>query len=296
MSNSESERECVVSLLESLVTTDGYHASRIHGVRFIRAANAARVPVVYEPSIVIIAQGRKVGYLGDHVYTYDAHNYLVLSVPPPFENETQATPEKPLLGVSITVDPTTLSELLLEMDDRGAVSETVQGIYSQPMTDELISALLRLLECLRSPADSRVLGSSIVREIIYRVLCGEQSAALRAVAARHSHFGQINKVLRRIHSDYSYSFDVETLAREASMSVSTFHHNFRAVTSTSPLQYIKSIRLHKARMLMVQEGIQASVAARQVGYESPSQFSREFKRFFGETPAEEAARMRAARG
>jgi AraC-like DNA-binding protein len=248
---------------------------------------------VYEPSIVIIAQGRKIGYLGDRVFTYDAHNYLVLSVPLPFECETQAKPGEPLLGVTVHVNPSTLAELLLEMDDTGSVAEAVQGIYSNPMTEELTSALLRLLECLSSKTDSRVLGPSIVREIIYRVLCSEQSGgALRAVAARHSSFAQINKVLRRIHTDFSTPIDVETLAREASMSVSTFHHNFRAVTSNSPLQYIKRIRLHRARMLMVQDGVHANIAARQVGYESASQFSREFKRLFGETPAEEAARMR----
>jgi len=155
---------------------------------------------------------------------------------------------------------------------------------------------VRLLESLQAPLDCRVLGPQIVREICYRVLCGEQSGALRAVAARRGHFSQISKVLRRIHADYAAALDVESLAREASMSVSTFHQNFRDVTSTSPLQYIKSIRLHKARMLMAQEGLNASVAARQVGYESSSQFSREFKRFFGDTPVEQAAKMRAILG
>ncbi len=294
MSNVTDDQKRVVSLLDGMAAAEGWQPSNLPGVSLLRVTEACpRGPVVYEPSIVILAQGRKIGYLGDRVFTYDAHNYLVLSVPLPFECETQAKPGEPLLGVSVHVDPSSVAELLLEMDDNGAVIDAVQGIYSNPMTDELTSALIRMLECMGSKSDTRVLGPAIVREIVYRVLCSEQSGgALRAVAARHSSFAQINKVLRRIHSDFSTPIDVETMAREASMSVSTFHHNFRAVTSSSPLQYIKRIRLHRARILMVQEGVQANIAARQVGYESASQFSREFKRLFGETPVEEAARVR----
>jgi AraC-like DNA-binding protein len=167
-----------------------------------------------------------------------------------------------------------------------------RGIFATPLHDDLCNAALRLLESLRTPAEARILGPQIVREITYRVLRGPQGDALRAVAARHTHFGQISKALHRMHADYSDSLDVETLARESGMSVSTFHHNFKSVTSSSPLQYLKAIRLHKARLLMVNEGLGAGVAAGRVGYESPSQFSREFKRFFGSSPADEAARIR----
>lgn len=285
----------LVELLETLATREGFSPSILDGVQFIRENNSVpRGPVVYDPRIVIVAQGRKKGYLGDEVYTYDAYNYLVLSVPLPLECETEATPDKPLLGVIVQVTPTTLGELLVEMDDDVAASRQIpRGIYSTPLTDELVSATVRLLECLRSGMDSRILGPQIVREIIYRVLCGGQGDVLRALATRQSHFNQIARILKRIHLEYSNSLDVETLARDANMSVSTFHHNFKAVTSTSPLQYLKSIRLHRARMLMVQDGLNASAAAGQVGYESASQFSREFKRFFGNTPADETARMRA---
>ncbi|WP_394827394.1 AraC family transcriptional regulator N-terminal domain-containing protein [Pendulispora albinea] len=308
MSHWIAARERVTSLLKELANAAcvargdeprscGMRPSGLDGVGIVSAFESLpRSPTVYEPSIVILAQGQKRGYLGDQVYTYDADNYLVLSVPLPFECETFASPAEPLLGISLHVDPATLGELLLEMDDTPPAGETAHGIYANPMTDELSDALVRLLECLRSPTDRRVLGRSIVREMTYRVLCGEQSGgALRALASRHSHLGQISKVLRRIHAEYSDNLDVETLAREAGMSHSTFHHHFRAVTSSSPLQYLKSIRLHKARLLMVQEGLNASVAARHVGYESASQFSREFKRFFGDSPAVDTAKLRAAR-
>lgn len=284
----------LVRLLEPLATREGFTSSALAEVQFLRARQARpREPVVYEPSILIIAQGRKIGYLGDETYVYDANNYLVLPVPLPFECATAVTPAKPLLGVSIRVDPVMIGELLLQMDDRAPAPGPVRGIYSTPLTEALADATVRLLQCLREPIDSRVLGGAIVREIIYRVLCGEQSAALRAVPARHGSFSQIGHVLRRIHVEYAQPVDVDVLARDAGMSVSTFHAAFKAVTSTSPLQYIKSIRLHKARALMMQNGLNASSAANAVGYESSSQFSREFKRFFGNTPTEEASRMRA---
>jgi AraC-like DNA-binding protein len=245
---------------------------------------------VYEPSIVIVGQGRKKGYLRDEVYTYDACNYLVLSVPLPFECETvEANPKKPALAVSIRVTPVVLGELLTEMDDDiGHNNAVPRGIYSTVLVD----AVIRLLECLRSPMDSRILGPRIVLEIVCRVLCGERGGALRAMAKRHSHFNQIAKVLKRIHLEDPNPLDIGTLAGEANMDVST-SHNFKAVTAVSPLQYVKSIRLHKARILMVRDGLNANSAAGMVGYESASQFSREFKRFFGNSPLDEASRMRA---
>ncbi len=285
-------------LLEPLATQQGCSESVLGGVRLIRSDRfLPRTPVIYEPSIVVIAQGRKIGYLGDKVYRYDAYNYLVLSVPLPFECETNATPEEPLLGISIGVDVGTVSELLLEMDDNSALSNSVpRGIGSTLLTDDMVDAITRLLQTLSSPLEARILGPQIVREIIYRVLLGEQGGALRALAVRHSRFGQIAKVLKRMHTDFGSELDISTLADEAGMSVSSFHSNFKAVTAVSPLQYLKSIRLHKARVLLVQDGVSASNAASSVGYESASQFSREFKRYFGCNPTDAAARVRALTG
>jgi AraC-like DNA-binding protein len=284
----------LVELLESMATEEGFSPSRLDAVQFYRANQSSpRAPVAYDPSIVIVGQGRKRGYLGDQVFIYDPYNYLVLSVPLPFECEMEASPEKPLLVVIVQVDPATVNELLMAMDDDRELSGSVPlAIYSTPLTDELTGATVRLLECLKTPPDSRALGRQIVREITYRVLCGPQGAALRAVAAPHSRFCQIARVLRRIHSEYHHELDVESLAGEANMSVSTFHHNFKAVTAVPPLQYLKSIRLHKARTLMVQDGLNAITAAGLVGYASASQFSREFKRFFGSSPMAEAAKQR----
>ena len=290
----------LTALLGKLATTQGIHpAATLEDVFLMRTDRPyPRMPVLYEPSIVIVGQGRKRGYLGDQIFVYDAHNYLVLSVPLPFECETEASPEKPMLGVSIRVDLGVLAELMMKMD-RGAApgAEAMpQGIYSTRLDARLSETTVRLLECLSDPVDARILGPGIIREITFRVLCGEQGGALRAAAALHSKFGQVNRALQRIHAEYAQDLSVEFLADKAGMSPSAFHQNFKTVTSTSPLQYLKTIRLHKARMLMVHEGLRAGVAAERVGYESSSQSSREFRRLFGVSPIEEADRYKRILG
>lgn len=285
----------LAEMIERLTTGDGYNDTALSAVRLMRVSTPiARGPVIYEPSIVIIAQGRKMGFVGDHSFVYDANNYLVLSVPLPFECETIASKDEPLLGLKILVEPSTIAELLIEMDNDQSKDEAdvLNGFVATALDGQLLDAAERLLKALSVPTEARILGPQIVREIIYRVLCGEQAAALKALVTRRSKFAQIAKTLRRIHTEFANRLDVESLADEADMSVSAFHHNFKVVTSTAPLQYIKSVRLHKARTLMVHEGLSANAAATRVGYESASQFSREFKRMFGNSPAEEAARMR----
>jgi AraC-like DNA-binding protein len=167
-----------------------------------------------------------------------------------------------------------------------------KGMMTTRMDERLSETVLRLLEALSSPLEARVLGPGIVREICYRVLMGEQGAAMRAALTSQGQFGRIAKALRRIHADYAADIDVGTLAAEASMSVPAFHVHFKSVTQCSPIQYLKSARLHQARLLMARSDMTAQAASAQVGYESPSQFSREFKRYFGRSPGEEASAMR----
>lgn len=254
-----------------------------------------RVPVMYDPMIVILFQGKKIGYLGEAVFQYDPDHYLLMTVPLPFECETLASPEQPLVGLSIGIDPQVLQTLLLDIGDDDSVIRPCTGscgVNSVALTSEILCAVERLLDAMANPRDANVLGPMIVREILYHILCGESGAALQALVNRHTHFSQIAKALRRIENHYADNLSVEQLATEVNMSVSAFHHNFKAVTNTSPLQYLKSYRLHKARLMMLNDGLRAGTAAVRVGYESASQFSREFKRYFGATPGDEVARLK----
>jgi AraC-like DNA-binding protein len=286
----------MVDLFDRLAPTNGFTHTRVPGVKLMRASRPMpRHPVMYDPTIVIVCQGRKRGFLGGQSFVYDAQQYLVLSVPLPFECETEASEAEPFLGIGIDIDLAMVAELLMLLEEsRTDVHDEPRGIYSTPLDPALCDAVERLLEALAAPLDARVLAPSIVREICYRVLTGVQGHAIRAALTHQQHFGRIAKALRRIHSDYDAALDVDTLAREAGMSLAVFHAQFKNVTSTSPMQYVKTTRLHQARLLMLQDGLNAGAAAARVGYESASQFSREFKRLFGLTPTDEVRRMRGA--
>lgn len=324
----------MIALLSALAPCEGYTQSALDSVRFMRANGPlGRTPVLHEPSIVIVCQGRKRGFFGDKVYVYDAQQYLVLSVPLPFSTETEASAEEPMLGVALRIDLAMLADLLLTLDhadageedptkgraakrhaarDEATRVEAAQGLatpmevkqgvtapddapvsmVATALDPRLSDAALRLLETLQSPVETHVLGPAIVREIAFLVLMGEQGGALRAALTSQGQFGKVARALRRIHTDFANALDVGRLANEAGMSGPAFHAHFKAVTHTSPIQYLKSTRLHQARLLMIRQGLTAAAASAQVGYESPSQFSREFKRFFGRSPGEETVYMK----
>ncbi|WP_410054176.1 AraC family transcriptional regulator [Cupriavidus sp. BIC8F] len=282
----------MTELMLELAPNEGYTQTVIDGVRLIRADRALpRQPVLYEPSIVVVCQGTKRGYLDEAVYLYNACHYLVLAAPLPFEAETLASAQHPLLAISIRIDLNTAAELALSIGDLARPASRAAGICSSPLDDRLADAVLRLMKCLGYRNEARVLGAGILREIYFRVLTGENGDSIRAALSHHGHFARINRALSRIHGEYDQDLSVSALADEASMSLAAFHAAFKAVTHTSPIQYLKKTRLHKARLLMVQDGLNASVAAARVGYESASQFSREFKRLFGRSPSLEAAQM-----
>jgi len=295
MTQANASIQRMVKLMEQLAPVEGYNLSALEDIRFLRSNRPlTRTPVLYDPGIVILCQGRKRGYLGDDVYVYDARHYLVVSVPVPFTMETDASESEPMLAVYMRLNFQLASELVLQVDEMpGPNNAQPKGMYASPMDQLLHCSTLRFLEAMSTPAEAQILGPSLIREIYYRILTGEQGGSLRAALNRQGHFGKISRAIRKIHGCYAERLDVETLANEASMSVPSFHVHFRSVTDSSPMQYLKSTRLHQARLLMLRNAMSASSAAFNVGYESASQFSREFKRFFGRTPQAEIEWMKA---
>ncbi|AJY11443.1 AraC family transcriptional regulator [Burkholderia dolosa] len=288
-------RERLVALLLELAPHEGYNLTALPSVRILRSNRAlSRTPVLYDPGIVIVCQGSKRGYFGGERYLYDEHHYLAVSVPVPFSMETDATPDRPLLALYLHLDFALAAELAERIDREGG-AELVQAprsMMSTPMDDAMHASVLRFVEAMHRPLEAAILGPALLRELYFRVLTGAQGRAMRSALAMRGQFGRIGRSLRRIHADYAQPLDVRQLAAEAGMSVASFHSHFKAITQVPPMQYLKSTRLHQARLLMVREDLTAEAAGYAVGYTSPSQFSREFKRLFGLTPAKETKRMR----
>lgn len=280
-----------ISLMHQFNLPEGFSESPLPGVRFFASQQAIpRGPLIYDPGICIVVQGRKIGYLGDRVIQHDADNFLLVSVTVPIECETFASPEDPLLGLYVDIDMPLLHELISELGDDGNSNPKNEKILPHAieparLEPEMADATKRLLKCLQSTADCRILGPGLVREVLYRALQGGQAPALYALASHNGHFARVARSLKLIQSDYASNLDVERLARHAHMSTSAFHRAFKEVTSDSPLQYLKKIKLSKARDFMLHRGLNVAEAADKVGYESPTQFSREFKRYFGQSPS-----------
>jgi len=291
----------LVDLLEKLATVDGGAVeSRLKGVRFFKdTKHVRRRPMLYNPGICVVASGHKVAYLGEQVFRYDADNYLVTSVSMPFECESFPSPEIPLLGLFIDIDMGQLNDLISQMNlqtDAAGLdnSNFPLGIGPSAMDEDMKDAAVKLLKALRTDREAQILGPGLVREIYYRALCGAQAPMLYSLVRGSSSFSTVARVINFMEGKFSEKLDVQQMAESAHMSVSAFHKAFKEITAESPLQYLKKIRLSRARDLIVQKNMKAYLAADAVGYESPSQFSREFKRHFGLSPAEVMREIRSA--
>ena len=280
---------------------DGVHATAHPPLSLVRLSGpTACTPVVYEPRLVIVAQGSKSATLAGQTYVYNPLNYLVVSVTLPVTGQViEATPDEPYLCLRLDIDPDDVAGLIAE-SGKPQAQDAVQneangidlGLYAARVTAPLMDAVLRLMRLLDTPEDLAVLGPMTQREILYRVLTGELGHRLRALATTDTRSSRIARAVSRLREDYLQPLSIDELARTVHMSTSSFHHQFKAVTTMSPLQFQKHLRLHEARRLMMAGGMEALSAARHVGYESPSQFSREYKRLFGAPPRSEVGRSR----
>lgn len=283
----------LVSLIEPLATRDGFIPTRLPGVQVLRCSqDIARGPQLYEPSLVIIAQGSKLAYLGPRTLEYGAGHYLIQALPVPFECETYAMPDAPLLGISVAIDRALLGELVLAMGlmpGRSLAAQTPESMTSAVLDGAMRGCVERLLQCLHDPLECQVMGQARLRELLFAALRGPQADVLRALVEQQGQFARIAAALSHLHAHFTEPLNVETLASCANMSASTFHEHFKRSTLLSPVQYLKRLRLLKAQRLLLSEGLGVAQVAHQVGYQSSSQFSREYKRYFERNPGEERA-------
>lgn len=288
-------RERAIALALARAPDDGLHETPLPGLRLIRAsAPALPVPAIYEPGLVLVLQGRKQARQGDRVVQYDAMQCLLVPVTAlPRGQVVEASPDKPYLCLRLSCETQALAELLLDAD-RPSAAEGDAGLQVAPVTAPLLEAALRLLRLLDTPADLKTLAPLVQREILYRVLTGPLGPRLRALAQGDGMARRLNRVIEQLTRRFAEPLSIDELASLAHMSPSTLHLRFKQLTALSPLQFQKTLRLQHARRLMLSDGLDAASAAHRVGYESPSQFSREYRRLFGAPPRADLAQMREA--
>jgi AraC-like DNA-binding protein len=274
---------------------EGMHSTALQRLSLIRYSTATQPHhSVYDPALCIVVQGRKRALLGETAYVYDPASFLIVSVDLPVVGcVIEASAQEPYLCLKLDLNLPALSELLLEYGGAPSASAAGPGLALSKMDPNLLDSVVRLLRLLDTPADRAALAPLAEREILYRLLTGEQGHLVRQVACAESRLSQVSRAIAWIKNNYRDRFSIEAVAAEARMSASSLHEHFRAVTTMSPLQYQKQLRLQEARRLMLAEALDAATAGFRVGYESPSQFSREYRRLFGAPPASDITRLRA---
>ncbi len=291
--------ESALAEMAALITrfTDGVEGSRSTAVRGL-GLNRVSTPTqrlhgVHNPCVCVIAQGAKRVMLGDEVYLYDRAHYLAASVDLPVSGQViEASPEKPYLGLKLDVAPQEIAALLLESPPpQSSDAASTRGLFVSRVDADLLDAFVRMLRLLDTPEDIPALEAGVRREILYRMLKSEQGHRLRQIATSAAHATRIAKTIDWLRNNFKQPLRIEELAARASMSTSSFHEHFRAITAMSPLQFQKQLRLQEARQLLMSEALDAATAGHRVGYESPSQFSREYARLFGAPPATDRRRL-----
>jgi AraC-like DNA-binding protein len=292
----QASRDELVERMAQAIRQDGT-VEPLEGLRLRRASSSTELGHgVSYPALCMIAQGSKEILLGDNRYRYDPAHYLITTAALPITSRiTEASEERPYLGLVLRLDPTLVGSVMVEAGYPAPRGHTpVKAIDVSPLNAGLLDAVVRLVRLLESPTEARFLAPLIMREIVYRLLTGEQGGRLSHVAALGGSTHRIVEAIERLRKDFDQPLRIEDIARELGMSVSGFHHHFKAVTAMSPLQFQKQLRLQEARRLMLGEDLDAASAGYRVGYGDASHFTREYKRLFGVPPMSDVERLREA--
>jgi len=292
----QANRDELVERIARAVREDG-RVEPLKGLRLHRVSSLTEsVHGVSDPAFCVIAQGSKEVFLGDDRYQYDPMHYLLATAELPIVSHViEASQERPYLSLSVKLDPTLVGSVMVEAGHVSSRSHAnVRAINVSPLDANLLGAVVRLVRLLDTPAEAPFLAPLITREIVYRLLMGEQGGRLRHIALQGGHTQRIARAIERLSEELDQPLRIDDIAGELGMSVSSFHHHFKAVTAMSPLQFQKQMRLQEARRLMLGEGLDAASAGYRVGYNDASHFNREYKRLFGLPPLRDVERLREA--
>ncbi|TBU71818.1 AraC family transcriptional regulator [Pseudomonas daroniae] len=287
--------DTLVDLLGRHAPVDGTHETPIPGVKLLRASSPTMpMPVIYAPTLCLVAQGTKRAALGKTTYRYDPAQFLVASVELPVMGSViKASESHPYLCLQLDLDSAELSDLAIRYPTSAKDEITIPaGLTLNRTTPQLLDAAIRLVSLLDTPQDIDALASLTIREILYRLLTGPGNGVIRHMAQGDSRLNQIARAIVWIRANFRDPCRIEDAADVAGMSRSTFHLHFKAVTTMSPIEFRTHLRMQEARRLMVSDAVDAASAGFQVGYESPSQFSRDYARIFGMPPARHASQTR----
>ncbi|MGZ2487969.1 AraC-like DNA-binding protein [Rhizobium pisi] len=285
------KHEGLATLAGQLAPRLGYNETALSSVRILRTEAVLNdIPVLYKPGAVYVLQGSKQGVLEDETYLYDEDHYLAISVPVPFRMTSKASPQRPLLALYLEFDMQMAADIALQIEKLAGPPENAKprGLFSSKMDSDIEDVLRRLLTALGNPVELGVLGSSILRELHYRVISGPQGGAVIAALQRKGTSGKLVESVAWLRENYNSEIAVADLAKAVGMSVPSYHVHFKKLTGSSPMQYVKAMRLHEARLMIARQSRTIADVAASVGYVSPAQFSRDFRRHFGRTASEEA--------
>ena len=279
----------ILKEVNKLIEKDSLTRTNIKGVNLYKTTTfLPRTPLMYDFCLVFVLQGKKIAYLPNKRFEYDSKNYLVVPAAQPFECETIASKEEPYICILINIKKEIIHEIIssLSKEESKTCKNVQMAVFQDKVTKDLENSIYRLLKTLQSKEESNILGESILREIFYRIAIGENAHFLHKMFLENKMEAKMTRTLRTIHNEYKNHLDIPTLAKEEDMSVSSFHTHFKKVTNLSPLQYIKKIRLNKAKDLLTRNDFQVNETAYATGYESSSQFSKDFKSYYGYPPKE----------
>lgn len=303
MSNQKSGRESLriqadrAELLERIARAapeDGPFQP-LEGVNLYRASSPTEIlHIVYTPALCILAQGSKEVFVGQHHYRYDPYNFLLATMELPVKSQiVEASRDHPYLSLRLNLDATLVSSVMVEAGHPPAPNHADESAFAvSPMNGSLLDAVVRLARLFDTPGEARMLAPLIKREIVFKLLKSEKGSRLRHTAVLGGQNHRITKAVQWLHSDFDQPLRINTIAEGLNMSVSGFHQHFKAVTGMSPLQFQKHLRLQEARRLMLAKDVDAATAGYQVGYNDASHFNREYKKFFGQPPMQDVARLR----
>lgn len=285
-------KKSIIENREILLVEDGIHDTHLNDIKIFKTeVYEPKSPLIYDVCLILVLQGKKIANLASNRFTFDCDNYLVVPTTLPLECETYATKEEPFISLIISLDREMMVDIIEELSHRDFKIENNSnvGIFADKVTEQIEDTTAKLLDILESKEESMILGKGVLKELFYRIAIGKNAKMLHKMFLEENKESKIAKALKHIHDNYNKTLDMDSLARVCDMSVSSFHNHFKKITSHTPLQYIKKIKLTKAKDLLVKHDYKVVDVADELGYDNSSHFSRDFKSYFGYSPKEAKA-------